>query len=119
MRRISRGLRVSGSAVIGLGVTSCASLSPGLERSLFGIAESDPAWTELIGKCHDAVLKVARPHGAVRVAFSDLGTPRAGGNDAIAAIFVTAVYLRQGGAEVRRASVECHLNDKGDVIALL
>jgi hypothetical protein len=55
----------------------------------------------------------------VRVAFSNIGTALKTADEAIAPILVTAVYLREGGAEVRRASIECHLNDRGDVIALM
>jgi len=83
-----------------------------------GGAQSDPAISELIGKCHDAVLKAAKPYGAARVAFSYAGPPPTT-DEAIGPIVVTAIYLRQGGEEVRRASIRCRLDDMGYVIALM
>jgi len=82
------------------------------------MAETDQASSELIGKCHDAVLQAAKPYGAARVAFSTAGERKTEADDVTAPIMVTAVYLRQGGPESRRAVVECRLNEAGDVIAL-
>ncbi len=70
--------------------------------------------------CGATITKAARSKGAVRVAVAQAGPSRGGKQNAVVApLSVEVVYARQGKTQVRQARVACHLNARGQVVALL
>jgi hypothetical protein len=68
---------------------------------------------EFVRKCHDAVVRAAESYGLTKAA-----TSRVGIDGTVGPVWVTTVYRRQGGPEMRRALIDCHFNMSGAVVAL-
>jgi hypothetical protein len=81
----------------------------------------DNAWLQerLVGRCHQAIVRAARPYGLVQLETWGAGTARIRRQQAVSPVFVEAVYWRRGGPESRSALIRCQVNQRGRVVSLV
>ncbi len=73
----------------------------------------------LLRACRQAIVGAARPYGAVRVSAASAGLPRVRQRGALAVpIDARIQYRRQGGIEIRRATISCVTSKVGVVLGL-
>lgn len=74
---------------------------------------------QIVAACRDTIVAGAMPHDPVSVEAVTAGkVGRHGKSGLVAPLFVRIVYARQGGYEVRQASVKCRLDAQGTVASL-
>src|SRR5215203_1332534 len=119
MRRISCVLACIGLLAVAFGAAGCVSGMLG-RTAVFNDGTSSAAVPAqaLLYRCRETVVRSARPYGLVQLAARSAGPARVESAGAIAPMFVTAVYARQGGPETRSALVLCRFDETGDVVAL-
>ena len=119
MCRISWLLTRIGLLAAALGATGCVSILP--ERTVAGVSRATgtaPA-SQLLHRCREALGKSARPYGLLQLAARSAGPAWTESAYAIAPLFVTVVYVREGGPERRSALVRCRVDKAGHVVELI
>jgi hypothetical protein len=110
------------SAVVGFGVTGCASLrhaparSWAIDREITGALSSGSSDGRILDKCSAALWKAGVPYGVVHMAIGTAGSARVDDTGVAAPYYATMIYMRQGGEESRSRLVDCHLNAAGEVV---
>ena len=110
--------RLLASAVVALGTAGCVLLPYGLDdppatdsvRVAGRALDREQAFAR---RCHEALVKAAEPYGLTKAV-----TSRLEGGGTLGPIWVTASYRRRGGPESRTALIDCHVDARGEVVAL-